>query len=99
MSIFSFLSGVCLGISIGLIAPDVYRKLQKPIILRDIPKEEAKSLIEEYLNKNEGKWTSDVIFDLKLTVDLVLGCLRELEKEGKISRYESLEEVHLTEAA
>lgn len=87
MSIFLFLGGVCIGISIGLTAPDVYRKLQKPIILRDIPKDEAKTLIEKYLEKNEVKWTSDIIFDLELTVDLVLECLKELEKEGKIEAH------------
>ena len=85
MSVLLVLGGFCFGVCVGLISPDIYDKLfNKPIILRDIPKEEAKELISEYLKNNEGKWTSDVIFDLKLSVDLVLECLNELSDEGII---------------
>jgi len=72
----------------GIIAGYIYGrypyKFRKPIILRTIPKEEAKELIEDYIKNNEGKWTSDVIFDLELSTDLVLEVLDELMQEGKI---------------
>ena len=85
MSVFLFLGGFLFGVCVGLTAPTLYDKLfNKPIVLREIPKEEAKKLIEEYIKNNEGKWTSDVIFDLRLSVDLVLDCLKELEEVGVI---------------
>lgn len=72
----------------GIIAGYTYGrypyKFHKPIVLRTIPKEEAKELILDYFKNNEGKWTSDVIFDLELSVDLVLTALDELRQEGKI---------------
>ena len=77
------MGGFLFGVSVGLTSPYLYDRLfNKPIILREIPKDEAKKLIEEYIKNNEGKWTSDVIFDLRLSVDLVLECLEELQKEG-----------------
>jgi len=85
MSLLLFLGGFFFGISVGLSAPTIYDNLfNKPIILRDIPKEEAKELIAEYIKNNEGIYTSDVIFNLRLSVDLVLECLRELYDEGVI---------------
>jgi len=54
------------------------------IKLKTIPKEKAKELIEDYIKNNEGKWTSDIVFDLELSVDLVLGVLEELVQEGII---------------
>lgn len=81
------------GVSVGLSAPAIYDNLfNKPIILRDIPKEEAKELIAEYVKNNEGIYTSDVVFNLRLSVDLVLDCLNELSDEGIIEAkdYDSL---------
>lgn len=59
-------------------------KFHKPIILRTVPKEEAKKLILDYIKNNKITWTSDVIFDVGLSVDLVLEALEELRQEGKI---------------
>lgn len=81
-----FWTFVCIifGIIIGLLLPRLIRRFQKPVILRTIPKEEAKDLILDYLEKHEEKWTSDIIFDLGLSTDLVLDVLEELSQEGKI---------------
>ncbi len=68
---------------------------RKPVILRTIPKDEAKELIEDYIKNNEGKWTSDLVFDLGLTVDLVLEVTKELMEEGKIHPVDPVEEVEI----
>jgi len=54
-----------------------------PVIeLRNIPIDEARALILEYITEHCGAKTSDIIFGLALNVDLVLGILQELnEKE------------------
>ena len=52
--------------------------------LKTIPKEEAKELIANYIKNNKGVNTSDLIFELGLSVDLVLEVLKELKQEGKI---------------
>lgn len=85
MSFFLMLGGFFFGVCVGLTAPDIYRKhFQRVIILRELPKEEAKELISEYVKNNEGIWTSDIIFDLELDVSLVLECLKELNEEDVI---------------
>lgn len=72
----------------GIIAGYTYGRypamFQRPVVLRTIPKEEAKEMILNYFKNDEEKWTSDVIFDLALDVDLVLTILDELRQEGKI---------------
>lgn len=84
INILSTLTSLILGIIIGLLLPDLRRRLQKPVILRTIPHEEAKELILSYLEDNDQAWTSEIIFDLALSTDLVLSVLDELQQEGKI---------------
>jgi len=78
----------------GLIAGYTYGKylhwFTKPIVLKTIPREEAKQKILDYIEEGKGKWTSDIIFDLELEVDLVLSILTELFKEGLIDPQSSL---------
>lgn len=57
---------------------------EKEIELETVPKEEAKKMILEYVDKNPKCFTSDIILNLKLNPDLVLEILGELEHEGKI---------------
>ena len=57
---------------------------KKTIYLKSIPHEEAKEKILNYITENDGKWTSDIIFDLELEVDLVLNVLEELLEEELI---------------
>jgi len=72
----------------GIIAGYTYgrypHKFRKPIVLRTIPKEEAKELILDYFEEKDEATTSDVIFDLALGTDLVLTILDELMMEGRI---------------
>jgi len=68
----------------SIIPPKTTTKEEEMIELRQIPKEQAKELIYEYIKKNPGCWTSDIIIDLQLDPDLVLKVLEELKNEGKI---------------
>lgn len=54
------------------------------IELVKIPDEEAAERISDYVKKNPGSRTSDIIFDLGLDPDLVLRVLRRLTQNGKI---------------
>jgi len=54
------------------------------IELREIPPEDARELILEYISEHYGAKTSDIIFDLALNVDLVLRILKELNEKEDI---------------
>jgi len=53
-----------------------------PEELKKVSKNKAAQMIKEYVSKNPGCKTSDVIFDLKLHPDVVLPILRRLREEG-----------------
>ena len=57
---------------------------EKPVELREIPIDEAKKLILDYIDRNPGCYTDDIIFDLQLDPILVVKALKELEEEGKV---------------
>jgi len=57
---------------------------QDVLELREIPHEKAVASIKKYIDKHQGCRTSDIIYDLRLEPDLVLGVLKELEREKKI---------------
>lgn len=59
--------------------------------LKKIPKKKAEILIKEYVSKNPGCKTSDIIFDLRLHPDVALPILRKLREEGKL-RSEQIEQ-------
>ena len=52
--------------------------------LKKAPKKKAAQLIKEYVAKNPGCKTSDIIFDLKLHPDIVLPILRKFREEGAL---------------
>jgi hypothetical protein len=54
------------------------------IELAKIPDEEAAERISDYVKKNPGSHTSDIIFDLRLDPDVVLKVLKSLVQNGKI---------------
>jgi hypothetical protein len=58
---------------------------------KNVPLEEATSMVEKYIEDHSGCLTSDIVFDLKLDLDLVLKSLRELEHEKKV-KGEALEQ-------
>lgn len=56
-----------------------------PVIeLRELPNEEARALILDYITDNHGAKTSDIVFSLGLDVKLVLGILKELNEKEQI---------------
>lgn len=56
-----------------------------PIIeLREIPTDEAKKLIHQYVRENEDCRTSQIIIDLALDPDLVIEALHQLSSEGRL---------------
>lgn len=57
---------------------------EEGIVLREIPEEEARKLILDYIEKHPGCLTSEIIENLALDPLLVGRILRQLEKEGKI---------------
>ena len=59
-------------------------KSEEVIELKKIPKDEAKKLILDYIEKHEGCWTDEIIFDLKLDPVLVVEVLKELEGEEEV---------------
>jgi len=52
--------------------------------LKTIPLAEAKSKVLEYVRKHPGCWTSDIVVDLGIDVDVVLRALEELKNERKV---------------
>lgn len=52
--------------------------------LKTIPLAEAKSKVLEYVKKHPGCWTSDIVVDLGIGVDVVLKALEELKNERKV---------------
>jgi DNA integrity scanning protein DisA with diadenylate cyclase activity len=52
--------------------------------LKKVPKKKAALLIREYISKNPGCKTSDIIFSLRLHPDIVLPILRKLREEGAL---------------
>ncbi len=60
---------------------------RKEIVLRIIPKKEARKLIEDYIDKdeNQGNTTSDIAIELRLDPFLVGKILNELLEKGEVS--------------
>lgn len=56
----------------------------KIIKLREMPRQEAKREIWDYLQKKEVVYTSDIADDLRLDYGLVVDIIRELWEEKKI---------------
>lgn len=54
------------------------------INLKDIPINDAKNIIHEYLQKNPGATTSDVFINLEILPEIVISSLSELREEGRI---------------
>lgn len=54
------------------------------IELREIPIDEARALILDYITEHHGATTNDLIFELALDVDIVLDILKELNKKEEI---------------
>jgi hypothetical protein len=52
--------------------------------LKEIPLEEAKQLIKEYIDNNPGTRTSDIICNLGIDIDVGLKALKTLKEEGFI---------------
>lgn len=55
--------------------------LEKP---KKVSKIKAAKMVKEYVVKNPGCKTSDIIFDLKLHPDVVLPIFRSLREEGEL---------------
>lgn len=58
--------------------------LEEVVELVSVPRENAITLIKSYIDSHQGCRTGDIIYDLGLNPDLVLGVLRELEERGDI---------------
>ncbi|MFQ6076334.1 MAG: ribbon-helix-helix domain-containing protein [Candidatus Bathyarchaeia archaeon] len=54
------------------------------IQIRDLPKEQAKREILEYLMTKDRAWTDEVANELRLDLALVNECLMELWQEGRV---------------
>lgn len=52
--------------------------------IRDIPKEQAKREILEYLLTKNRAWTDEIANELRLDLALVNECLMELWQEGRV---------------
>ena len=61
-----------------------YSDSKMQLELKKVPKKKAAQLIKEYVAKNPGCKTSDIIFDLKLHPDIVLPILRKFREEGAL---------------
>ncbi len=59
-------------------------KQENVLEFRKISKDAAKELIRDYVLKNPGCLTSEIIENLKLDPELVVQILKELEEEGVI---------------
>lgn len=51
---------------------------------KEVSKEEAKAVIKDYVLRNPGCLTSQMIKDLRLNPEIVVEALKELTKEGEI---------------
>ena len=54
------------------------------IELRELPVDEARALILDYITEHHGARTSEIIYDLAISVDQVLDILEELREEEEI---------------
>ena len=54
----------------------------KIIKIRDIPREEAKSEIRDYLKSRDKAWLDEIAEDLRLDFTLAVGIIEEWKKEG-----------------
>ncbi len=70
--------------SLSEIIADMLKQKRESIFLRTIPKDEARKLILDYIEKHPGCWTDEIFMNLRLDPILVFEVLRELEKEGLI---------------
>jgi len=61
-----------------------YAKGTEVIVIRDVPKKQAKGEIREYLRGKGRAWTGDIADDLRLDYELVLECLDELMAEERV---------------
>jgi hypothetical protein len=55
-----------------------------PVEPKKVTNKKAAQLIKNYVSKNPGCKTSDIIFDLKLNPDVALPILKKLRKEGAL---------------
>lgn len=62
---------------------------QKAILLKSIPKKQARKKILEYVDNHPGAYTSEIFMTLKLDPRLVYNVLHELEQKD-ILRAEGL---------
>jgi hypothetical protein len=67
------------------------RKIEGKVVrLKKLPLKRATSLVQTYIDQHQGCRTSDIICDLALDPDLVLGILKTLEK-GRMIRGKEIE--------
>ena len=59
-------------------------EMMKIIKIRDIPREEAKSKIRDYLKSIDKAWLDEIADDLGLDFAFVVNVVEELEKEGLV---------------
>ena len=59
-------------------------EVEVPEKLKKVSKNKAAQMVKEYVAKNPGCKTSDIIFDLKIHPDVVLPSLRRLREEGAL---------------
>lgn len=57
---------------------------EKVIVLRDITREEAKQEIRKLFSSGQTFYYSDIVQELKLDLETVVGICNELEEEGEI---------------
>jgi len=57
---------------------------EKIIILKEVTKEEAKEEIRQLFTSGRTLYYSDIVTELRLDLEMVVGICGELQKEGKI---------------
>jgi hypothetical protein len=63
---------------------DLFKANPEEIHLKSVPKDVAKKMIGEFIQKNPGVKTSDIIMKLELEPALVVEILKELESEDSV---------------
>lgn len=56
----------------------------KTVVLREIPKPQAKKEILEYFRKNPGSYASDAADALGIDIELAFDVVKELVQEGRV---------------
>lgn len=60
----------------------------KVVVVEEVPKEEAKRRVEEYFKEHGTADIEELMLNLKIRVQTLVGIIDELRKEGKISEEE-----------